>query len=55
MNRSWLDHSHLSEAERGFDTNRFSKPVTKVQLDIIRRDFHQFSRTESTLEMLCDS
>ena len=55
MNRSWLEHSHLLVAERGFHSNRFSKAVTKVQLYIIRRDFHQFPRTESTPDVLCDS
>jgi hypothetical protein len=55
MNRGWPEHSHLPVAERGFDSNRFSNAVTKVQLDIIRRDFHQFPRTESTLDVLCDS
>jgi hypothetical protein len=55
MNRGWLENSHLPVAERGSDSNRFSKTITKVQLDIIRRDFHQFSRAESILNVLCDS
>ena len=42
MNCGWLQYSHLSVAERGSDSNRFSKAITKVDLDVIRSDVHQF-------------
>jgi hypothetical protein len=43
MNGGWLEKSHFPVTERGPDADRFSKAITKVQLDFIRRDVHQFS------------
>jgi hypothetical protein len=53
MNGGWLENSHLSEAERGPDSNHLSKAITKVHLDIVRRDIHQFSRSKGALKVLC--
>jgi hypothetical protein len=52
MNCGCLEYSLFSIAERGLDSDRFSQPFTEVKLDIIRRDVHQFARSEGTLEML---
>ena len=42
MNCGWLQYSHLSVTKRGSDSNRFSKAITEVDLDVVRSDVHQF-------------
>src|ERR1700746_103058 len=52
MNRGCFQDSFVSIAERSFNSNCLSKPVTEIQLDVVCRDIHQFAPGEGTVEML---